>query len=230
MIVTALGAALALFLLFGKRIGLVAATTVGIGDSDVTEASSNATTPAGPPPGPAAVRASAAPPPVSAPGFEEVYETYFGFVWRNVLNRGVPTSGVDDVVQEVFLVVHRKLPEFEGRSSLRTWLAAIVRRVVSDHVRKRGNAPAGEALVDEGVSPQGGPAEAFEKKVAVLTLDRLLARMPEEQREVFILHEIEEMTGREIAEATSTNENTVHTRLRAARRIFQDGLASLRDE
>jgi RNA polymerase sigma-70 factor (ECF subfamily) len=164
------------------------------------------------------------------PSFDDVYETYFGFVWRNVLNRGVPAAAVDDVVQEVFMVVHRKLAGFEGRSSLRTWLAGVVRRVVIDHVRKRGNAPAGdEPLAADSVSLARGPSEELDAKAAARVLDELLARMPEAQREVFILHEIEEMTGREIADAVGANENTVHTRLRAARRIFEEGIARLRD-
>ena len=161
--------------------------------------------------------------------FDEVYDEHFSFVWRNVLNRGVPSSAVDDVVQEVFVVVHRKLTSFEGRSSMRTWLAGIVRRVVADHVRKRGNAPVGdEQLENESPSAARGPAEELDAKAAARVLDELLARMPEAQREVFILHEIEEMTGREIAETVGANENTVHTRLRAARRIFEEGLARLR--
>jgi RNA polymerase sigma-70 factor (ECF subfamily) len=166
-----------------------------------------------------------------APDFARVYDEYFGFVWRNVQNRGVPMSAVDDVVQEIFIVVHRKLPEFEGRSSLKTWLAGIARRVVSDHVRKRGNAPAGEALDENDAevvaSALAGPAEALDTKLAARVVDGLLALMTDEQREVFVLHEIEEMSGREIAEATATNENTVHTRLRAARKVFADGLARL---
>jgi RNA polymerase sigma-70 factor (ECF subfamily) len=163
------------------------------------------------------------------PSFDAVYDTHFAFVWRNVLNRGIPTSAVDDVVQEVFMVVHRKLPEFEGRASLRTWLSVIVRRVVADHVRKRGNGPAGDPLGDEDrPSSAPGPGEALEKKAAVAMLDGLLAEMPEPQREVFLLHEVEELTGREIAEAVGANENTVFTRLRAARRIFKDGIARLR--
>jgi RNA polymerase sigma-70 factor (ECF subfamily) len=167
---------------------------------------------------------------VAPPSFDDVYETYFGFVWRNVLNRGVPAAAVDDVVQEVFMVVHRKLAGFEGRSSLRTWLAGVVRRVVIDHVRKRGNAPAGdEPLAADSVSLARGPSEELDAKAAARVLDELLARMPEAQREVFILHEIEEMTGREIADAVGANENTVHTRLRAARRIFEEGIARLRD-
>jgi len=163
--------------------------------------------------------------------FDDVYEAHFAFVWRNVLNRGVPSSAVDDVVQEVFVVVHRKLPGFEGRSSMRTWLAGIVRRVVADHVRKRGNAPVGdEPLVTDSPSDARGPAEELDAKAAARLLDQLLAEMPEAQREVFILHEIEQMTGREIAETVGANENTVHTRLRAARRIFEEGLARLRAE
>jgi RNA polymerase sigma-70 factor, ECF subfamily len=208
------------FSLFGKRITASGATT------DENSPDPNAMSPS-PSPSPAPMLAPA--PPVAPPSFDEVYESYFGFVWRSVLNRGIPPWGVDDVVQEVFIVVHRKLAGFEGRSSLRTWLAMVVRRVVADHVRKRGNAPAGEALDGDSVSQLQGPAEALEAKAAARILDALLAEMTEPQREVFILHEIEQMTGREIAEITTTNENTVHTRLRAARRIFQEGLARLRD-
>jgi RNA polymerase sigma-70 factor, ECF subfamily len=175
------------------------------------------------------VRGLPAPAPVALPGFREVYDDYFAFVWRLAANRGVPARALEDVVQEVFIVVHRKLPEFEGRSSLRTWLAAIVRRVIADYVKKRGNRPAGDeplaaeppALALEGVSP----AEQLERKAALELLDALLAKMSEEQREVFVLHELEHMSGAEIAELTASNENTVWTRLRAARRIFQDGVA-----
>jgi RNA polymerase sigma-70 factor (ECF subfamily) len=163
-------------------------------------------------------------------GFDELYQTYFGFVWRNVLNRGVPRSAVDDVVQEVFLVVHRKLPEFEGRAQLRTWLAMVVRRVVAGHLRRRRNRPAGEPLENEGVSSLQGPAEALDTKVAVSAFYKILEGMTDAQREIFVLHDIERITGREIAEITGMNENTVHTRLRAARRIFQEGVDRLNAE
>jgi RNA polymerase sigma-70 factor (ECF subfamily) len=206
------------FKIFGKRIGAGAPTT-----SDGAEVFPSAKLAPG---------AASAAPPVGAPvtpTFDEVYDEHFAFVWRTVLNRGVPAAGVDDVVQEVFVVVHRKLAGFEGRSSIRTWLAGVVRRVVADHVRKRGNAPIGdEPLESESPSAGPGPAEELDQKAAAKLLDELLARMPEAQREVFILHEIEELTGREIAEVVGANENTVHTRLRAARRIFENGVARLR--
>jgi RNA polymerase sigma-70 factor (ECF subfamily) len=163
-------------------------------------------------------------------GFDEVYQEHCAFVWRNVLNRGVPRSSVEDVVQEVFLVVHRKLPEFEGRSQVRTWLAMVVRRVVAGHLRRRRNKPSGEPLEGDAVSGLQGPAEALDAKLAVSAFYAILEKMPEEQREVFVLHDLEQMKGREIAEITDTNENTVHTRLRAARRIFQEGVARLNGE
>jgi RNA polymerase sigma-70 factor (ECF subfamily) len=207
--------------LFGKRISAPGATT---GDIKAEPQNEDATRQD--PKLAARARVSGAAKP-RGPDFAAVYDQYFGFVWRNVLNRGIPHSSVDDVVQEIFIVVHRKLREFEGRSSLRTWLAGIARRVVSDHVRKRGNAPAGDPLDVDVASALADPAEALDNKVAARLVDGLLALMTEDQREVFMLHELEEMTGREIAETTGTNENTVHTRLRAARKIFQEGLARL---
>src|SRR6185436_19202677 len=67
--------------------------------------------------------------------FEEVYEQNVTFVWRSARRLGVADAAIDDVVQEIFVVVHRRLREFEGRSSLKTWLFAIVLRVVRDHRR-----------------------------------------------------------------------------------------------
>lgn len=163
--------------------------------------------------------------------FREVYDRYFAFVWRAASNRGVRRAALDDVVQEVFIVVHRKLPEFQGRSSMRTWIAGIVRWVVSDYVRKRGNQPAGDELPEHAAHAGAMPSEELERKAAVELLEALLSKMTEEQREVFVLHELEHMSGIEIAEITALNENTVWSRLRAARKIFQEGVArhKLRD-
>jgi RNA polymerase sigma-70 factor (ECF subfamily) len=165
------------------------------------------------------------PPP---PPFREVYDAQFEFVWRNAAHRGIPAAALDDVVQEVFIVVYRKLPEFEGRSSLRTWVAGIVRKVVADYLRKRGNQPAGDEPLEREPASGADAAHGSEQSAALELLDALLATMSEEQREVFVLHEIEHMSGAEIAELTSANENTVWTRLRAARRIFQEGVARQR--
>ena len=82
---------------------------------------------------PAVGRAGA--PQASPYTFAEVYDATFAFVWRSALRLGAPALTVDDVVQETFVIVHRRLGEFEGRSSLKTWLFGILRNVVRAHRR-----------------------------------------------------------------------------------------------
>src|SRR5207302_10408961 len=69
------------------------------------------------------------------PSLSEVFRQYAPFVWRALRRLGVPESDVEDVCQEVFVVVHRKLGDFEGRSSLRTWIYGICTRTASDYRR-----------------------------------------------------------------------------------------------
>jgi len=163
-------------------------------------------------------------------GFREIYDTYFGFVYRYAANRRVPPMAIDDVVQEVFVVVHNRLGSFEGRSSLRTWLAGIAHNVLRGYARKPGNRAAGEHLEDEVQirDERCSPAEALEQKAALRILDEMLDKMTEIQREVFILCEIEQLSSVEIAEVLGLNENTVRTRLLAARKVFQAGVARAR--
>src|SRR5262249_38050380 len=71
-----------------------------------------------------------------------VYEKYFAFVWRSVRRLGVGDSAVDDAVQEIFVVVHRRLADFEERASIKTWLYGIVLRVVRHHRRTLRRKPA----------------------------------------------------------------------------------------
>jgi len=159
------------------------------------------------------------------PTFRALYDAHFAYVWRAVANRGVPPAAMDDVVQEVFLVVHRKLGEFEGRSTVRTWLSGIVRRVVADHVKKRGNQASGQVSLDEHAFQSGeDPAALVERRKAAALVDALLGKLSETHREVFVMYELEQLTTREIAEVTETNENTVQTRLKAARKAFQRAL------
>ena len=174
----------------------------------------------------AEARSATEPQGAARPEFREVYAAYFDFVWRGAAHRGVPSAALDDVAQEVFIVIDRKLPEFEGRSSLRAWIAGIVRRVVADYVRKRGNQPAGDEPLER--EPAAPSAELLERREALELLDQLLGKMSPEQRETFVLFELEELSGAEIAELTGANENTVWTRLRAARRIFQEGVTRQR--
>src|SRR5450432_2967478 len=164
------------------------------------------------------------------PEFRTVYETYFPFVWRYAANRRVPPMAIDDVVQEVFVVVHHRLSSFEGRSSLKTWLAGIAHNVVRGYVRKPGNRPESDYLAEEVqlLAPGWNPAEALERKAAIQLLHELLDKMSDVQREVFILNEIEQLSSVEVAEVLGVNESTVRTRLLAARKVFNAGAARAR--
>src|SRR6187402_2741317 len=75
--------------------------------------------------------------PTDLPDFPTLYDRHFAFVWRLAANTRVPSSHLDDVVQEIFLVIHRRLPSFEGRSSLKTWIAAITRNTAKEFVRRK---------------------------------------------------------------------------------------------
>lgn len=156
---------------------------------------------------------------------EEVYESCFDFVWRSARRMGVAEAAVDDVVQEVFLVAHRRLGDFEGRSSVKTWLFSILLRVVSDYrrtLRRKG----GLASLPEELRADDAecPAERTEQREAVRLLHALLATLDDDKRAVFVLAELEQLTAPEIAEALGVNLNTVYSRLRAARRDFEKAL------
>jgi RNA polymerase sigma-70 factor (ECF subfamily) len=179
---------------------------------------------------PSPQEARPAPPPGSPTplDFEGIYEQFFDFVWRSSRRLGVEEAALDDAVQEVFVVVHRKLHEFQGRSSLRTWLFSITMRVASEHRRsRRRKAPecAGDPT-DLATIPdlKTGPHESAARAEATLMLRRFLDDLDDDRRAVFILAEMEGLSAPEIAEATASNLNTVYARIRAARLSFEDAV------
>jgi RNA polymerase sigma-70 factor (ECF subfamily) len=156
---------------------------------------------------------------------QEVYELHVDFVWRTARRLGVQDQHVDDVVQEVFLVVQRRLAEFEGRSELRTWLFGITRRVVHAHFRQNarrrqilGGDP--DALADSAASSEARCATLE----GVRLLHALLDELDDAKREVFVLSELEEMSGPAIAEALDLELSNVYARIRAARHAFEQVL------
>ena len=153
---------------------------------------------------------------------EDVYERCFDFVWRSARRMGVPEPSVDDVVQEVFVVAHRRLADFEGRSTVKTWLFGILLRVVSDYRRtqrrKGGLAPLPEVLEGDG---SDCPAAAAEQRERVRLLHALLSELDDDKRAVFVLYEIEQLEMPEVADALSCPLQTAYSRLYAARKIVK---------
>jgi RNA polymerase sigma-70 factor (ECF subfamily) len=164
--------------------------------------------------------------------FKEFYRNHVEFVWRQARRLGIDDAGIDDVVQQVFLVAHRRFPEFRlddfrgGRGSTRAWVFAILSRVVRQHRRTtRRKFPHVELPHTDPetlCAPNHlGPDETLARSEAVRIVRTLLERLDQNKREVFVLGELEQFTLVEIAEALKINASTASTRLRAARREFE---------
>jgi RNA polymerase sigma-70 factor, ECF subfamily len=164
--------------------------------------------------------------------FEQVYSIYVDFVWRSALRLGVDEAAADDVVQQVFIVVYQRLYNFEGRSTLKTWLFAILLRVVRGHRRivRRKSAHLAHEWADPDLVADGSdtPLEALSRAEASRTIDILLDSLDGDKRVVFVMAELEEMTAAEISLATGLEPGAVYSRLRAARTDFERAAAALR--
>ena len=158
-----------------------------------------------------------------APELEAIYREHHTFVWRSLRRLGVADADVDDLVQEVFVVVHRRLEEFEGRSAITTWLFGIAYRVMQEHHRKGAARARREQQLEEG-RPPTAPDRRLSRVEAVGVLDELLDRLGEEQRTVFVMAEVAKLTAPEIAELTGAKLNTVYSRMRLARQGFDEAL------
>lgn len=149
--------------------------------------------------------------------FRALFDAHWPFVWRVLRRHGVPEHELDDACQEVFLVVHRRLAEFEGRSKLQTWLYGIAIRVsLAARRRARRTEQPCEATEPEPARDQD-PFQHALRLQALRELEAALSAISDAQREVFVLYELEGLSLAEVAEALGVPENTVWYRLHAAR-------------
>lgn len=164
----------------------------------------------------------ATPRPAPVPSFREIFEAHAPYVWRALRSLGVAERDADDACQEVFVVVHRRLPEFEPRANLRTWLYAICLRAASDYRRRA--CVRREQMTDAppDVTAPADQHERVERTWARDALDRALERLDDEKRDVFVLYEIEGLSIAEVAEVVGVPLKTVYSRLAAARRQVID--------
>jgi RNA polymerase sigma-70 factor (ECF subfamily) len=160
----------------------------------------------------------------TVPPLAELYEQHFARVWRVLRRFGVPEAALDDATQDVFLVVHRRLEEFHGYSSIATWMYAIARRVADKHRTRARRAPADELVED---IPDTASLEALDRAEAARWVHRFLDGLDADHRDVFALAELEEMPAPEIAAVLEIKVNTVYSRLRAARARFHAAVARL---
>jgi len=139
------------------------------------------------------------------------------FVWRTLRRLGVREADVDDVCQEVFVVVNRKLADFEPRASVKTWLYGICVRAAAAHRRKaqvRREVPT--EAPEEGATERG-PDASLESRQGLAMLDRALDALDADKREVFVLYEIEQLAMAEVASILGCPLQTAYSRHSAAR-------------
>jgi len=174
---------------------------------------------AGPP------RATAVPLQAIELSFRAIYRKYFEFVWSSARRCGVTPDAMDDVVQEVFIVIHAKLASLDRPEALRNWIYGVVRRIASNHRRAlRTQSAAGIVLGCYGEtaeSPEPTPFEHLKANAERRMLASLLNELDQPKRDVFALVELDEVTVPEAAGILEIPLNTAYSRLRAARQAFE---------
>ena len=165
---------------------------------------------------------------MSLPSFAEIYKTYLSFVWSTARHLGVDSGELDDVVQDIFIVIHRRLHTVVRPESIRSWIYSIVRRTVSTYRRtKRSKIVRVATELQEPAASQPSsatPQQLAEQSEQAQLLWTLLEKLDAAKREVFVLTELEDMTAPEIAAAVEIPLNTVYSRLRAARQELEAAL------
>jgi RNA polymerase sigma-70 factor, ECF subfamily len=150
------------------------------------------------------------------PAFEELYRQHstrlFNLAWRMCGTR----ADAEDLLQEIFLLAHRKLPEFRGDSAVGTWLYRLAMNRCLDHLKNRQTKARGATTpLDEETMP--GPKTVADGGIKRLDLERAIARLPEGARAAFVLHDVEGFQHHEIASILGISEGTSKSQVHKAR-------------
>lgn len=165
--------------------------------------------------------------------FREIYENWFEHILKWLYAFGVPSSDTEDLAQEIFLVVRRKLSRFDG-TNLAGWLYRITQLTVRDHRRRSWfkNLVVRRREIDMSELSHGGesPERRYEQRENRRIFQELMDKMSEKRRTTFVLFEVEGYSGQEIAEMHDVPLGTVWTRLHHARKDFRRLVKSRRRE
>jgi RNA polymerase sigma-70 factor (ECF subfamily) len=155
--------------------------------------------------------------------FAEAYRAHVDFVWRVLARCGVPDEQLEDATQEVFVIMHRRWGAW-GSGPQRAWLYGVTRRVASTQHRTRQRRRRKLAALP---TPPEAPRadERLEDQHRLDALARSLERLEPEQRDVFVLIELEGLSAPEVAAALACKLNTVYSRLRRARAAIARAMA-----
>jgi RNA polymerase sigma-70 factor, ECF subfamily len=160
----------------------------------------------------------------------ELHDEYSDFVWRSLQRLGVPKDSLEDALQDVFIVVQRRLDSFDRSAKMSTWLFGICVRVAAAHRRRahqRHEQQVAEIQDRPDDHPMANPEQAAIRREAQQRLERGLDALDLERRAVFVMFEIDRITAPAIAEMLSIPIGTVYSRLHRARADFSEAIARL---
>lgn len=169
--------------------------------------------------------------PSDALDVEQVYRAHGEFLWASLHRLGVRSADVPDALQEVLVVVHKKLDSYRGEGRITTWLFGICLRVAAAqrrraHVRREElRSDAVDATVPH---PGATPEEAALAREGRRQLEEVLDGIEPERRALFVMYELEGFSCAELAELMDVPVGTIHSRLHAARKDFEQSLARVR--
>lgn len=143
--------------------------------------------------------------------FEAIARQYSGMLYRHIQRMVGNREDAQDILQEVLLLIFRKLHTFRGDASMKTWVFRIASNRAIDFIRQSRRRPT-EAL-DEKLSVNDSPLAFTQRQAQIDALGHALEQLPTEQRQIVILKEINGLTFREIAEIVQIPENTAKTRM-----------------
>lgn len=157
--------------------------------------------------------------------FEELYAEHFDFTFRSLRYLGVPSPALEDAVQDLWLTVHRRLSDFEGRSSYRTWLFGIALNIARQLRGNQRRAPERTPVTEALPSQAPGPDRVQAGREALALVQRYLDTLAVERRVLFVSHLIEHLDAAECAELLGVEVAVIYPRVRDLRRGFQRWLA-----
>jgi RNA polymerase sigma-70 factor (ECF subfamily) len=158
--------------------------------------------------------------------FRDIFDAHAQTVWRTLYSLGIHPASIDDALQDVFLVVHEKIDEFEGRSHLATWIYAVTYRVAQNY-RRRIRRRAHEELSETARCSRPTPEHLMANREAAAFVNEFCSRLSEEKRDVFVLCVLEERSAPDVATILGVNINTVYSRTRSARSEFREALSKV---
>jgi RNA polymerase sigma-70 factor, ECF subfamily len=157
---------------------------------------------------------------------QAIYQQHGRFVWLSLQRLGVRPADLDDIAQDVFMIVYRRLGSFDRTARITTWLFGICMRVAANYRRRRRwrREVLSNAIADERPALALAADDLLARREEQEMAERALARLDVAKRATFVMFEIETLSCQEIADLMAVPLGTVYSRLNAARKELEKAI------